>query len=232
MNLPYDENEEIEELRELEEKKERERRLREAKKEARRAEKASGAEPGSRDHTAVVRVFLCLIAILALLVALMYGGLLLWEQFKTAGDEPSENTAPVISNAVVYSQEEVDAMIAAAVAEAKSNGSAEVLDAVKNSFVQGMTTTDMLRALYPDDIVVASGGRYHFVPIDRSWCLRISMSWTAESFNICKTVRWFPTRESMSPAIRAISTGRRLRQTEWSLHSSVPFSEATAPVSW
>ena len=168
MNLPYDENEEIEELRELEEKKERERRLREAKREARRAEKASGAKAGSLDHTAVMKVFLCLIVILTLLVALMYGGLLLREQFTEAGGGTAEQAAPVISNAVVYSQEEVDAMIAAAVSEAKSNGSAEVLDAVKNSFVQGMTTTDMLRALYPDDIVVASGGRYHFVPVDRS----------------------------------------------------------------
>ena len=42
-----------------------------------------------------------------------------------------------------------------------------VLEGIKTALSQGTTTVETLRPYYPDDIVVVSGGRFHFVPINR-----------------------------------------------------------------
>ena len=165
MNLPYDENEEIEEIeREKEEqraRKERERKLKEAGKQ----NKAMSAGQNSD----VLKVFLCMMVCLLLLVALMYGGLLLLERNRAVAENPDGgDTSPVISTAIVYTQEEMEAKIAEAEKAAMKRGSENMLDTMKVSFASGMSTIDILRAMYPDDLVVGSGGRFFFHPIDRS----------------------------------------------------------------
>lgn len=68
-----------------------------------------------------------------------------------------------------YSQDEVDAMIKSAVEEAEEKTdekvSQEFLNRLKELMSSGMSTTDMLRAFYPEEIVVADAGRYFFFPI-------------------------------------------------------------------
>lgn len=73
-----------------------------------------------------------------------------------------------VSDSVVYSQEELDAKIEEAVVAAQAAGSGAVLDAIKLGLSEGDTVIETLRPFYPEDIIVASGGQYHFVPINRS----------------------------------------------------------------
>ncbi len=105
---------------------------------------------------------------LFLMVAVMYLGLVILEQAKQAGVED----AMADVGQLVYSQEELDAKLKEMdadyqnqmqlVAQAKE---AEVLGGIKQSLQNGVSTVEMLRAFYPDDLVLASGGQYHFVPI-------------------------------------------------------------------
>ncbi|MCM1268509.1 MAG: glycoside hydrolase family 25 protein [Bacteroidales bacterium] len=68
-----------------------------------------------------------------------------------------------------YSQEEVDALIETAVAEAEEKTGQEVSDAIltrlKALMASGESTTDMLRSFFPEEIVVADAGKYYFFPI-------------------------------------------------------------------
>lgn len=70
---------------------------------------------------------------------------------------------------VTYTQGEVDAMIAHAVAEEAERTTKEVsdefLDKLKELMLSGDGTTAMLRYFYPNDIVVADAGEYYFFPI-------------------------------------------------------------------
>lgn len=81
----------------------------------------------------------------------------------------SELEAAILEHEKDYSQEEVDALIAAAVKEAEEKKGEEVSEAflarIKSLMASGESTTDMLRAFYPEEIVVADAGRYYFFPI-------------------------------------------------------------------
>lgn len=70
---------------------------------------------------------------------------------------------------VTYTQGEVDAMIAHAVAEEAERTTKEVsdefLDKLKELMLSGDGTMAMLRYFYPNDIVVADAGEYYFFPI-------------------------------------------------------------------
>lgn len=81
----------------------------------------------------------------------------------------SELEAIRLKEEAAYSQDEVDAMVENAVAEAEEKTGQEVteklLDRMKGFMVSGQGTTEMLRAFFPDEIVVADAGRYYFFPI-------------------------------------------------------------------
>lgn len=64
---------------------------------------------------------------------------------------------------VNYSQEQLDAQVAAARAEAE----AEVLAVLRQGITEGESMIQALRGLYKDELIVSSGGKYHFVPINR-----------------------------------------------------------------
>lgn len=122
---------------------------------------------------------------LVILVAVMYGGLMLYTMFQERTQEVSSNNVngldldeqgnvvdkdgnvvDAVSSSVVYTQEELDARLAEAVLEAQNQGIAEVLDAIRAELSDGATILETLRPLYPDHIVLASNGQYHFVPIN------------------------------------------------------------------
>lgn len=74
-----------------------------------------------------------------------------------------------LREAAAYSQAEVDALIESAVAEAEEKTGEEVekqfLDRIKEFMSSGQGTTAMLRAFYPNEVVVADTGQYYFFPI-------------------------------------------------------------------
>lgn len=68
-----------------------------------------------------------------------------------------------------YTQEEVDALVSDAVADAVAQTSEETanqfLGELKEQMLSGEGTTSMLRYFFPDEIVVADAGQYYFFPI-------------------------------------------------------------------
>lgn len=134
-----------------------------------------------------IRAVVTLIGILIILVVIMYGGIMLYtqlrqreetqsaanmtEQVQAEQDKIDQASAdaqiqtPASADAVSYTQEELDAKIAEAVAAAQSAEADRVLEGIKEALSEGTTTVETLRPYYPNEIVVVSGGRFHFVPI-------------------------------------------------------------------
>ncbi len=137
-----------------------------------------------------IRAVVTLIGILIILVVIMYGGIMLYtqlqqreetqsavnmtEQVQAEQDKIDQTSAdaqiqtPASADAVSYTQEELDAKIAEAVAAAQNAEADRVLEGIKEALSEGTTTVETLRPYYPNEIVVVSGGRFHFVPINDS----------------------------------------------------------------
>lgn len=144
-------------------------------------ERPQKSRRGKRRRMQALAILTCLV----LLVAVMYGGLMLYTMYQESVKETGSgsvsgldlddsgnlvdedgNVIDAASNAVVYSQEELDAKVAEAILEAQSEGMEEVLDAIVESMSEGRSPLDTVKSLFPDHIIVASDGRYHFVPIN------------------------------------------------------------------
>ena len=142
-----------------------------------REEKLRASARKRRKRRSKVRAAMTLSGILVLLVAVMYGGLLLYTELtepeETAGGDVQAVSANgqavdgTAENGVMYTQEELEAQIAEAVARSQSEEADRVLEGIKEALSEGTTTVETLRPFYPDEIVVVSGGRFHFVPINR-----------------------------------------------------------------
>lgn len=92
----------------------------------------------------------------------------------TEGPEELQQTmgSAQVASGNVYTQEELDRRIAEAVLQAQAEldsavsiGQEELLEEIRDQLTDGQTVLETLRPLYPDDIVIISGGKYHFVPI-------------------------------------------------------------------
>lgn len=152
--------------------------VKEVLKEERRKKRAS------KSRRRIKQAF-ALISCLLILVLVMYGGLTIYSLYQERVQETVSNNVSgldlddsgnlvyddgnvvnVVSDAVVYSQEELDARVAEAVLAAQNQGMEEVLDAIREGLSDGDTVIDTLRPFYPDHVIVASSGKYHFVPIN------------------------------------------------------------------
>lgn len=99
-----------------------------------------------------------------------------YSRIRTETQEPEDLQQTMGSAQValgnVYTQEELDRRIAEAVLQAQAEmdsavsiGQEELLEEIRDQLMDGQTVLETLRPLYPDDIVIISGGKYHFVPI-------------------------------------------------------------------
>lgn len=77
-----------------------------------------------------------------------------------------------MAEGVIYTQADVDLKVAEAVALAQAEidsavsiGQEELLEEIKDQLTENQSVLETLRPLYPDDIVLISGGKYHFLPI-------------------------------------------------------------------
>ena len=124
-------------------------------------------------------------------IAMAFGGLFLvtllaivvysWIDSKTG--ETDRLLQEAIGNAQmaqgnIYTQAELDQKVAEAVARAQAeneqaletalnNQQEEILGEIRVQLADGQSALETLRPLYPDDVVLVSGGKYHFVPIQR-----------------------------------------------------------------
>ncbi len=124
-------------------------------------------------------------------IAMAFGGLFLvtllaimvysWIDSKTG--ETERMVQEVMGNAQmaqgnIYTQEELDQKVAEAVARAQAENEQtletalhtqqeEILGEIRVQLTDGQSALETLRPLYPDDVVLVSGGKYHFVPIQK-----------------------------------------------------------------
>lgn len=70
-----------------------------------------------------------------------------------------------ISDQIVYTQEEVDSMVTAAVTNAIDNADSELLQILRGRLENGDTTMTILRDLYPEHVVMLDSGQYYFLPL-------------------------------------------------------------------
>ena len=128
-----------------------------------------------RNQIKMVMVMLCTLVVL---VIMMHCGTALYLRFAESQNGDDNQAVEALGGRVVYSQEELDRYVAQAVAEAEAKAAEDVrmaedrayeelLNDIRSDFLDGQTVLEVLRPLYPEDIVVASGGQYHFVPINR-----------------------------------------------------------------
>ena len=110
----------------------------------------------------IMTILACLVAMTVVVVA----ALLIYDKIRQK-DEAVEANAEI--DVVMYSEEEVNLMLAEAVAQAEQSAREETADSILNQLLQslegGTSTVGALRPFYPNHIVVVSNGRFHFVPI-------------------------------------------------------------------
>lgn len=84
----------------------------------------------------------------------------------SSGDATAET---VVAEPVTYTEEELQEKVAEAENAAATAASQEILNGLKEGLVSGDSTmVEVLRPFYPDDLVVVSSGKFHFVPIQTS----------------------------------------------------------------
>jgi len=115
-----------------------------------------------------VFLFLGVSGCLVLLGLVLYMGFLLWEE--KSGSTAQNTLAPIEEE--VYTKTELEAAVQAAVEQqsvlAADARQAEVLDGIRKSLESGISTVEVLRNYYPENLVLASGGKFHFVPINEN----------------------------------------------------------------
>ncbi|MCM1327717.1 MAG: glycoside hydrolase family 25 protein [Bacteroidales bacterium] len=155
-----------------------------------------------KKKSGVARYFLTLGGYLAALVVVLYimGVASSWLDGRINKVQEDAAEAANMSNVqndvpTVYSQEELDTALNNALAEAQQAASArveqavlskeeEILGGIKTSLLEGEGLLDALRPYYPDEIVLASNGSYHFVPINKSLQQN---SWMQENLQILES---------------------------------------------
>lgn len=99
-----------------------------------------------------------------------------YSRIRTGTEEPEDLQQTMggaqVASGNVYTQEELDRRIAEAVLQAQAEmesavsiGQEELLEEIRDQLTDGQSVLETLRPLFPDDIVIISGGKYHFVPI-------------------------------------------------------------------
>lgn len=86
---------------------------------------------------------------------------------ETAEDQKGEDEEAVeaVSGGIVYTQEEVDSMVTAAVTNAIDNADSELLQILQSRLENGDGTMTILRDLYPEHVVMLDSGQYYFLPL-------------------------------------------------------------------
>ncbi len=172
----------------------------------------SGRRRNNRISSILV-MFGCLLVLV--LVTYLAGVLYMWidAEFQKNADDIAE--AVMLSeqeDQVTYTQEEVDAMVAQAKEEAGTEASQEILEGIKSSLTAGETTVETLRPYYPDELVVVSGGTFHFVPIQRD--LRLN-DYTQENLNILETGEYQYVENGQVTSHKGIDVSRHQGEIDW-----------------
>ncbi len=111
-----------------------------------------------------------------------------------------------------FTQEEVDAKLAQAREEAAAEASAEVLNSLRTQITEGDSMLKVLRSFYPDDLIVASSGKYHFAPINRELKLN---DLKQENLNILDTGEYQYMQDGQVTSHKGIDVSQYQGDIDW-----------------
>lgn len=114
-----------------------------------------------------------LVVFLACLLAVTLGlggtatiyGLIKGSEAREADADSIEVMAESIEQIKTYTQVELDTLLEEERHKSADLARGDVLTELKNGLLNGSSTVETLRTFYPNDLVLVSGGKYHFVPI-------------------------------------------------------------------
>lgn len=130
----------------------------------------------------------------------------------SAADEsgPAGDISGAGSGSVVYSQEDLDSYMASA----RQQAAEEVLDSIRRGLDGGDTLLETLRPLYPEELIVYSGGKYNFIPINRS----LKQSTLADAnLNILETGEYQYLQDGQVISHKGIDVSRHQGAIDWKL---------------
>lgn len=117
---------------------------------------------------------------------------------------------------VSYTQEELDAKVAEAVESARTEAakaaSAEILDGIQAGLEGGQTYVETLRPYYPDDLLVVSSGKFHFVPIQQDLQMN---DHTEENLNILETGEYQYLENGQVISHKGIDVSKHQGDIDW-----------------
>lgn len=118
--------------------------------------------------------------------------------------------ASQVSSSKVYSQEELDDFVV----NAKEEAASDVLDIIRQGLGGGDTIMETLRPLYPEELIVYSGGKYNFVPINRS----LKQSSLAEAnLNILENGEYQYLQDGQVISHKGIDVSKHQGSIDWNL---------------
>lgn len=119
-----------------------------------------------------------------------------------------------VSGSVIsgFTQEEVDAKLAQARAEAEAAATAKVLDSLRTGVTEGDSVLQAIRSLYPDELIVSSGGKYHFVPINRDLKLN---NFKQENLNILESGEYQYMQDGQVTSHKGIDVSQYQGKIDW-----------------
>lgn len=179
-------------------------------------------------------VFLSILTLLACLavftlVMILAGWAITWVT------ERSETSTQALSDSIgtenaeddpeiTLKQSELDAQIAAAeesvaaekdtqIAAAADSGREEVLSAIQSGLETGESSmVEVLRPFYPDELVVVSSGKFHFVPIDTTLQQN---DYTLENLNILETGEYQYLTDGQVTSHKGIDVSSHQGEIDW-----------------
>lgn len=120
----------------------------------------------NRDRTLyLINVIILCLMTLAALCACFFMLLRYRKASRDLSDVKKQIAAIEGKDKTLYTADELESRVAGAKVQAASQTRSEILMQIQSSLESGNSTAAMLRGIFPDDIVVVSGGRYYFYPV-------------------------------------------------------------------
>lgn len=120
------------------------------------------------------------------------------------------NVIGVLSGSLGYSQAELDQQVMSA----RQAASEEVLESIRSGLDAGDSVLETLRPLFPDELVVYSGGKYNFVPINRSLKMH---SYDAANLNQLESGEYQYVQDGTVISHKGIDVSRHQGAIDWNL---------------
>lgn len=116
------------------------------------------------------KMILAGVCVILLLVTIIVGSVILYlrldRDLQDEIAEVSNMNAQVVDAEDLYTREELELYIEQIKEEARQEGAQQILDELEAGINSNTGMAGILRELYSDKIVLASGGKYHFIPIN------------------------------------------------------------------